>query len=169
MPAAQKGLKNQILVTAATKIVHRLVGDRPIHVLGGGGFKNIIPLSLSGATSYDSQSPGRRAYDGGNGGVSHIFDSSYRGSKNGSLSKYLVGRLDQFQNTINKDLEFEYYHLNKLDKPELCFCPACNEIASFSDIKTYYHNKIDSTVPKNQRNEDYHDNRACADKRYGRH
>lgn len=156
LPSSQKGLKNQILVTAATKIVHSLVGDRPIHVLGGGGFKNIIPLSLTGATSYDSQSPGRRAYDGGLEGVAHVFTPSYSGNKNGSLSKYLIGRLNQFQIAINNDLDFEYYHLNKLDKLELCSCPACKEISSFSDIKTYYHNKINSALPEKERNEDYY-------------
>lgn len=130
--------KNVILANKATKIVKGLVGERYIHVLGGGGKNNIIPIVLSGATSFDCQTPGRRAYDGNEDSVNNVFDSSAKGS----FSKYLPGKFSEANKTINNNIDFEYEKINKIDDNlKLCNCPACKCIHQFGDVKKLYSKK----------------------------
>lgn len=137
---------NSIITSYATRKVRSLIQDRPIHVLGGGGKLNIIPLFFSGANSFDCQTPGRRAYDGNNNSTMHVFDNSY----NGSFSKYLLGLINSDYKLINTGInEFMYMDLNKIDSNiETCGCISCN-ISSIDKIKQLYSNK-------SQSNEDYY-------------
>jgi len=137
---------NSIITSYATRIVRSLIQDRPIHVLGGGGKLNIIPLFFSGANSFDCQTPGRRAYDGNDNSTKHVFDNSY----NDSFSMYLIGLINNKGKVINAGTdEFKYMDLNKVDSNvETCGCISCS-ISSIDKIKQLYSNKSKS-------NEDYY-------------
>lgn len=128
---------NSIISSFACRIVKSAVGDRPIHALGAGGKINILPLYFSGATSFDSQTPGRRAYDGNTKSTEQVFDST---AKN-SFSQYLIGLLNKDLDLINTSNFNSYIKLNLLDETiESCGCPSC-DLFSISDIKTLYSKK----------------------------
>ena len=127
--------KNTFLSSKATEIVHDLVGERPIHPLGAGGFDSIDSLYNNGATSFDSNTPNRRAGDGTIEIASQVMNS-FAG---GSFSKYLIGKKDSKLQDINPELEQVYLEINKLlSSIKLCGCPACSEICSVDDIKRLY-------------------------------
>lgn len=131
---------NAIIASFACRIVKNRIGDRPIHALGAGGKMNIIPLYYSGATSFDCQTPGRRAYDGNESSTEQIFDSN---AKN-SFSQYLVATINKDLDLINTNIKNTYTKLNLIkDTTTPCGCPACNDF-SINDIKTLYSRKKDS-------------------------
>lgn len=103
--------KNTYLATKATQIVAESFPNRPIHILGGGGYSNIIPATLAGATSADSQTPGRRAYDGSGNFAEDVYDSDAAGT----FSKYMVGLLDENLDYINNTHGFSYEKLNTIN------------------------------------------------------
>jgi len=129
--------KNTYLSSKATKIVHSVVGERPIHPLGAGGYDSIDSLYKSGATSFDSNTPNRRASDGdGNIDIASQVMNTFAG---GSFSKYLIGKKDSKLRDINPELEQAYLKINKLLRTIiLCGCPACSDIYSVDDIKKLY-------------------------------
>ena len=118
--AGREEVYNAIIASFACRIVSNVVGNRPIHALGAGGKMNIIPLYYSGATSFDSQTPGRRAYDGNDSSSSLIFnpDSSQ------SFSKYLLPLIDTNLSFYTNLDAGNYIKLNKVDTT-LCTCPIC--------------------------------------------
>lgn len=129
--------KNALMSTIACQSVSNVVGDRQIHALGAGGKLNIIPLWNSGATSFDTQTPGRRAYDG-SGEYVNNFNNPQKGD---TFSKYLPGIIDKDLKKINEEETFEYQKINELDENiEQCNCSAC-EMASLDDIKDLYCSK----------------------------
>ena len=131
----QRISKNTFLSSRATAIVHSIVGDRPIHPLGAGGYDSIDSLYKSGATSFDSNTPNRRAGDGTIETASRVMDA-FAG---GSFSKYLIGKKDFKLKDINLELEQAYLNINKvLNTIKLCGCPACSEIYSINTIKQLY-------------------------------
>lgn len=140
-------IHNAIIASYAGRIVRNIIGEkRPIHALGAGGKLNIIPLYFSGVNSFDTQTPGRRAYDGNSLSSKKVYNSNF----NGSISKYLIGLLDSNFNLVNNNQsEMNYIKLNKLhNKIEQCDCPSCLT-KSISEIKKLYNNKEES-------NEDYY-------------
>ncbi len=133
----EKDSKNPILTSRASSIVSKYAGGRPIHVLGGGSYLN-IPLNFyNGATSFDSQTPGRRAYDGNQDSVHRIFDSNY----NGSISKYLPGIFDSKGMEINSNINPKYTKLNKIEKIQMCGCKSCEIAINLNNIKKLYATK----------------------------
>jgi len=129
--------KNTYLSSVASKIVHSIVGDRPIHPLGAGGYDSIDSLYKNGATSFDSNTPNRRAGDG-NGHI-EVASQVMNTFAGGSFSKYLIGKKDKDLKDINPELEQAYLEINKvLSTIKLCGCPACSEIYSIDDIKRLY-------------------------------
>ncbi len=131
-------LKNTHLVTKALKIVKNVVGEKPIHVLGGGNKDNIPSLVLNGATSFDCQTPGRRAYDGNNESSSIVFDKQARES----FSKFIPGMIDNNLEIINNNYKFDYYKINEVDNDiQLCGCPACKLINNTNNLKELYSKK----------------------------
>ena len=129
--------KNAFLSSEATKIVHSIVGNRPIHPLGAGGFESINALYKNGATSFDCNTPNRRAGDGKSDiEIASQVMNTFAG---GHFSKYLIGKKNKMLQTINPGLEQAYQQINKLlSTIELCGCPACSEINSVTDIKRLY-------------------------------
>lgn len=131
-------LKNTYLVTEATKIVKKVGGDKPIHVLGGGNKDNIPTLIINGATSYDCQTPGRRAYDGNKESSLLVFDKNAKES----FSKYIPGMFNCDLEIINNNYKFDYYKINDVSNSnKLCGCPACKLINTSKDIKDLYSKK----------------------------
>lgn len=136
--------KNALVSSIACKEVSKLVGNRPIHALGAGGKLNIIPLWSCGATSFDSQTPGRRAYDGSGKCITN-FNSPSNGD---TFSKYLPGILNSRLESINKDVKFEYIKINEVnDSIVQCQCESCvkadlgliKELYCDSDKESYYY------------------------------
>ena len=134
-----KSLKNPTVVREAMNIVKKYSRDKPIHVLGGGNKDNIPILYFSGATSFDCQTPGRRAYDGNDASTQLVFDINAEGS----FSKYLP-TLFSSDGILNSSVNFDYTEINKIHSVSLCDCPSCNSITSFMDIKTLYNRKNES-------------------------
>ena len=130
-----------MLVTTATKIVKSIGGNKPIHVLGGGNKDNIPTLIFNGATSFDCQTPGRRAYDGNNNSSLLVYDNNAKVS----FSKYIPGLFDNNLNLINTNYKFDYYKINQIsDTNLLCGCPACSLINNTKDLKKLYSMKNQS-------------------------
>ena len=134
-------LKNTYLVTKATKIVKSIVGNKPIHVLGGGNKDNIPSLIFNGATSFDCQTPGRRAYDGNEDSTRAVYNIN----SELSFSKLLPGLFNNELQHINPDVKFDYIKLNEISNDlELCKCVACDEIDNVAEIKELYSKKDES-------------------------
>lgn len=118
----------------ACKIVRNLVGNRPIHALGCGGYNNIPLNYYCGATSFDAASPVRRVGDGNLSSTKIVFDSH---PSQESFSKYFVGGIN-FDGTLRAGFP-KYIKLNEVpDKMPLCGCPACQKAESVYNIKKLY-------------------------------
>lgn len=138
-----KSVKNATLPAVGTKIVYNLVGNRPIHALGCGGYPNIPMNYFFGATSFDAASPARRAGDGNKKSVERVYDKYCAVS---GFSKIFVGgyrkNIDKYTLYSN---DIGYINLNKVDDNfPLCGCMACKEISSYKDIKDLYHEKLNN-------------------------
>lgn len=136
-----KGQKNPYLVTRATKILKNEFPLRPIHVLGGGGIANILPLSVAGATSFDCQTPGRRAYDGNSKNSQYVLNPDYCKVVKG-FSKYLPSQITS-EGELN--LSFSYISISS-DKDGFlnCSCGACSTNglgANLQNVKNNYYKK----------------------------
>lgn len=118
----------------ACKIVRELVGNRPIHALGCGGYNNIPLNYYCGATSFDAASPVRRVGDGNLASTKIVFDST---PSRESFSKYFVGGIN-FDGTLRSGFP-KYIKLNEVpDKMKLCGCPACQKAENVYNIKKLY-------------------------------
>ncbi len=124
---------NSIISSYAARIANKFFSDRPIHALGAGGKFNILPLAFSNITSFDTQTPARRAYDGSGTNANDVFNHSAKGS----FAKYLVGLLNEDYNIINRN--FKYVKIPTLDNEILCNCYCCTHF-SFDDLKSLYSN-----------------------------
>ncbi len=139
----KKFVSDAVTPARASFIVHNIVGDRPIHALGGGGYPNILLNSWCGATSFDAASPARRVGDGNALSTTYVFDKNAPKKFNGadvSFSKFFVGGINK-----NGDLRtesFEYINLNKVDNDFLlCGCPACEIAGTMNTLKELYASK----------------------------
>lgn len=118
----------------ATKIVRELVGDRPIHALGCGGYTNITLNYYCGATSFDAASPVRRVGDGNLASTKIVFDPT---PSRESFSKYFIGGIN-FDGTLRSGFP-KYIKLNEVpDEMKLCGCPACKKAENVYNIKKLY-------------------------------
>lgn len=130
----KRGFIETIVPARASKIVRELVGDRPIHALGCGGYNNIALNYYCGATSFDAASPVRRVGDGSDESTRIVFDPTP--SKVG-FSKFFMGGIN-----IDNSMRFEktgYIKLNEVpDDMPLCGCPACLQAQTVHNIKQLY-------------------------------
>ena len=125
----------------ACKIVRNLVGNRPIHALGCGGYNNIPLNYYCGATSFDAASPVRRVGDGNLASTKIVFDPTP--SKVG-FSKYFVGGIN-FDGTLRLGFP-KYIKLNEVpNKMTLCGCHACKKAESVYNIKKLYSMKSEDS------------------------
>lgn len=133
---------NSIAPARASKVVRSLVGDRPIHALGCGGYPNIAMNYYCGATSFDAASPVRRVGDGNELSTHYVYSSNV--PKDAKFSKYLNGGIKMNGKMMPGDCE--YITLNKMDDNyPLCGCYACNQVSSFRQIKELYAMKKDDS------------------------
>lgn len=125
---------NTITPARACKIVREIIGDRPIHALGCGGYNNIPLNYYCGATSFDAASPVRRVGDGSFASTKHVFESSPSKER---FSKYFIGGI----NADNK-MRIEhpkYVQLNEVpNNMQLCGCLACKKARHIQNIKKLY-------------------------------
>ena len=130
----KRGFIETITPAKACKIVRELVGDRPIHALGCGGYNNITLNYYCGATSFDAASPVRRVGDGNLASTKIVFNPTP--SKEG-FSKFFMGGFNS-DNTIRDGFP-RYIKLNEVpnDMP-LCGCSSCKIAENVTNIKTLY-------------------------------
>lgn len=130
----KRGFIETIVPARASKIVRELVGDRPIHALGCGGYNNIALNYYCGATSFDAASPVRRVGDGSEESTRIVFDPTP--SKVG-FSKFFMGGINM-DNTMRSE-KTGYIKLNEVpDSMPLCGCPACVQAQTVHNIKQLY-------------------------------
>ena len=130
----KRGFIETIVPAKASKIVRELVGDRPIHALGCGGYNNIALNYYCGATSFDAASPVRRVGDGSEESTRIVFDPTP--SKVG-FSKFFMGGINM-DNTMRPE-KTGYIKLNEVpDSMPLCGCPACLQAQTVHNIKQLY-------------------------------
>ena len=129
-----KPFKDVVAPARASKIVRDLVGDRPIHALGCGGYPNILLNYFCGATSFDAASPVRRVGDGNLASTKIVFDPTP--SKEG-FSKYFVGGINS-DGKLRRE-SCSYIKLNEVnDSMSLCGCKACKAAGTVHNIKLLY-------------------------------
>lgn len=133
-PIGNKPFKDAVGPARASKIVRSLVGDRPIHALGCGGYPSILLNYFNGATSFDAASPVRRVGDGNEASTKIVFDPTP--SKEG-FSKYFMGGINT-DGTMRPE-KCGYIKLNEVpDTTKMCGCNACNSAENIHNIKTLY-------------------------------
>ncbi len=126
--------KDAVAPAKSAKIVRALVGERPIHLLGCGGYSNIPLNYFSGATSFDAASPARRVGDGNLASTRIVFDNQ---PSRESFSKYFIGGFN-FDNTLRTE-SCTYEKLNVVpDEMNLCGCKACEVAENVHNIKVLY-------------------------------
>lgn len=134
----KKHVKNAIIPAQASYIVHNMVGDRPIHALGSGGFANIPMNYFLGATSFDAATPARRVGDGNDLSVEY-FHCLCRPPKT-NFSKILLGGYNINMEKMQGD--FDYYKICDVpDDYTLCGCDACRYIGYVAKLKELYSKK----------------------------
>lgn len=131
----KRGFIETIVPARASKIVRELVGDRPIHALGCGGYNNIALNYYCGATSFDAASPVRRVGDGNEESTRLVFDPTPFPKV--GFSKYFTGGLNM-DGTLRRE-KTVYIKLNEVpDSMPLCGCPACLQAQTVHNIKQLY-------------------------------
>lgn len=123
----------------ASKIVRGLVGNRPIHALGCGGYYNIATNYFCGSTSFDAATPARRVGDGNEHSARLVHSKKHIAGK--GFSKYFVGGFNADGSLIQD--RPAYINLNEVDDDlAMCGCPACNAAKSILNIKNIYAKKV---------------------------
>ena len=131
----KRGFIDTIVPARASKIVRELVGDRPIHALGCGGYNNIALNYYCGATSFDAASPVRRVGDGNEESTRLVFDPTPFPKV--GFSKYFTGGINM-DGTLRRE-KAVYIKLNEVpDSMPLCGCPACLQAQTVHNIKQLY-------------------------------
>lgn len=133
-PIGNKPFKDVVGPAKAAKIVKSLVGERPIHALGCGGYPSILLNYFNGATSFDAASPVRRVGDGNEASTKIVFDPT---PSSEGFSKYFIGGINT-DGSIRPD-KCGYIKLNEVPNETLmCGCKACNTAISINNIKYLY-------------------------------
>lgn len=133
-----RNMKGALTPARAAQIVHRVVGERPIHALGCGGFMNIPMNYYFGATSFDAASPARRVGDGNDLSVKYLY--SAKKAAGAKFSKVLMGGYDTALRKMKG--KFDYEKICDIDDDyELCGCAACKYIGSVARLKALYAEK----------------------------
>lgn len=134
----KRGFIETVTHARACKIVRSMVGNRPIHALGCGGYSNIAMNYYCGATSFDAASPVRRVGDGNLESTKHVYNPNPIPKV--SFSKYFVGGINE-DGTLREE-PCSYVKLNEVkDTMPLCGCKACKSAVSVINIKDLYHMK----------------------------
>lgn len=111
--------------------------ERPIHGLGLGAAKNVIPLVLAGVDTFDAHTPWRRAIDG-----SHKV--ALNKDPAGSYSKYLIPVFDKDGSVYdpNRTDYWDYQKLPLVTDSIKCDCPVCSKY-SVPKLKQLYFSRTD--------------------------
>ena len=137
----KRGFVETITPARACRIVRSLIGERPIHALGCGGYNNIALNYYCGATSFDAASPVRRVGDGNLESTKIVFDPT---PTSVGFSKYFVGGINS-DNSLREEIP-QYIKLNEIpDDMKLCGCAPCQIAGCVNHIKKLYSMKeVDS-------------------------
>ena len=138
--ADKRKSKDASVPARAINIVHSIVGDRPIHALGCGGYPNIAMNYYMGATSFDAASPARRVGDGNGLSSSYVFDANPPKRVNGKLVSFSKMFVGGYNNDLSlRDEEFDYIVLCDVSENfSLCGCNACSKVNNIHEIKELY-------------------------------
>lgn len=130
----KRGFVETIPPARACKIVKSIIGKRPIHALGCGGYNNIVLNYYCGATSFDAASTARRVGDGNLESTKIVFNPT---PSSEGFSKYFVGGIN-FDNSLRTEIP-RYIKLNEVpDDMPLCGCNACRLAKNIHNIKYLY-------------------------------
>lgn len=136
--SGKRGFVETVTPARACKIVRGMVGKRPIHALGCGGYPNIAMNYYCGATSFDAASPVRRVGDGNLESTKLVYNPNP--IPGASFSKYFVGGINE-DDTLRSE-PCSYVKLNEVpDSMKLCGCIACKNAGTIKNIKDLYHMK----------------------------
>lgn len=134
----KRGFVETVTPARACKLVRSMVGDRPIHALGCGGYPNIAMNYYNGATSFDAASPVRRVGDGNLESTKLVYNPNP--IPGASFSKYFVGGINEDDSLRSEPCS--YVKLNEVkDSMSLCGCKACVVAGTVKNIKDLYHMK----------------------------
>jgi hypothetical protein len=140
----KKPVKDTVAPAKAIKIVRNIIGKRPIHALGCGGYPNIPMNYYNGATSFDAASPARRVGEGNKLSAKYVFSLNPPkkvGTKAVSFSKLFIGGFCSDLTILDGNPDYIALNLAGEGIP-LCGCNACQQIKSVIEIKSMYHEKV---------------------------
>ncbi len=142
IPKSSKDIQYGIKLGRAVKIIRKLLDEkndsRPIHVLGAGGIKNIIPLVIAGADTFDNVTPWRRATDGERKSSSNVFNENIE--KGETFSRYLIPLLNDDGTVIQKNNKkvLDYVKLpESILNNVVCNCNVCSKYSMMEIRKLY--------------------------------
>tara|TARA_Y100000590_G_scaffold46355_1_gene49166 strand:+ start:1040 stop:2512 length:1473 start_codon:yes stop_codon:yes gene_type:complete len=108
---------------------------RPIHALGSGAIKDVIPLVYAGVDMFDNVTAWRRATEGRGGSALNVNDPNAVGS----FSSFLIPLVDRNGNIItdNQEKVLGYVPLNEINTNFSCDCNICRRF-DLTQIKDLY-------------------------------
>ena len=110
---------------------------RPIHALGAGAIRDIIPMVYAGVDMFDNATSWRRATDGSREFARNVNNPD----ADGSFSCFLIPLVNRNGDVIttNQENVLGYARLNKVDTNFSCDCDICNNF-DMAKIKELYSN-----------------------------
>jgi len=130
-----KPAERVLAVKAVRNTLEQHDDTRPIHALGAGAVKDIIPLVYAGVDMFDNVTSWRRATDGSGGSAVNVDNPNALGSFSSFLIP-LVNRNGDIITTNQKNV-LGYVKLNKINTNYSCDCDICNEF-DMGEIKDLY-------------------------------
>ena len=123
------------IVRAVRRTLEQNNDTRPIHALGAGAIRDVIPLVFAGADMFDNATSWRRATDGSGKVAKNVNDPD----ATGSFSCFLIPLVDRNGEVIptNQENVLGYARLNKITTNFSCDCDICNEF-SMHQIQELY-------------------------------
>ena len=119
-----KPAERVLAVKAVRNTLEQHDDTRPIHALGAGAVKDIIPLVYAGVDMFDNVTSWRRATDGSGGSAANVDNTNALGSFSSFLIP-LVNRNGDIITTNQKNV-LGYVKLNKINTNYSCDCDICN-------------------------------------------
>ena len=124
-----------ITVKALRDTLEQHNDKRPIHALGAGAIRDVIPLVHAGADMFDNVTPWRRVIDGNGSSAVNVNDPN----ANGRFSSFLIPLVDRNGDiiTANQENVLAYVPLNQINTNFSCDCDICRRFG-MAQIKELY-------------------------------
>ena len=131
----KKSIERVRIVRTVRNTLEQHQDNRPIHALGAGAIRDVIPLVFAGADMFDNATSWRRITDGSGKFAKNVNDPNAEGS----FSCFLIPLVDRNGEVIptNDENVLGYARLNRITTNFSCDCDICNEF-SMDQIKDLY-------------------------------